>query len=125
MEFFYADLPQPDLGLGAEKYAELLDKTKIVIQNAWPVNFSLALDSLEPQIRGGLNLLNFSAQSAHRASFIFVSSISTTHRWIEMHLNEVAPEEILNDFDAPEWMGYSESNLKGSLSPKAEDKSSS
>jgi hypothetical protein len=42
-----------------------------------------------------------------------------------MHLNEVVPEAILNDFDALEWMGYSESNLKESLSPKAEDKSSS
>jgi thioester reductase-like protein len=48
MEFFHADLPQLDLGLGAEKYAELLDKTTIVIQNAWPVNFNLALDSFEP-----------------------------------------------------------------------------
>lgn len=111
VEFFHADLSQPDLGLGAEKYASLLDETTVVIHNAWPVNFNLALDSFEPQIRGVRNLLDFSAQSAHRAPLIFVSSISTVHRWMEMHPDEVVPEAVLNDFDAPEWMGYSESKF--------------
>jgi hypothetical protein len=54
-----------------------------VIHNAWQVNFNLALDSFEPQIRGVWNLLDFGAQSAHQAPLVFVSSVSTAHGWID------------------------------------------
>jgi thioester reductase-like protein len=111
IEFLQADLSQSDLGLGAEKYAELLSETTVVMHNAWQVNFNLALDSFEPQIRGVRNLLDFSAHSAHKAPAVFVSSISTAHKWMELHPDEVVPEAVLDDFNAPEQIGYSESKF--------------
>lgn len=61
IEFLQADLSRLDLGLGAEKHAEILNNTTVIIHNAWQVNFNLALDSFEPQIQGVRNLLEFSA----------------------------------------------------------------
>ncbi|KAE9365218.1 putative NRPS-like enzyme [Stipitochalara longipes BDJ] len=111
VEFLRADLSQPDLGLEAEKYAELLNNTTVIIHVAWHVNFNLSLESFEPQIRGVRNLLEFSAQSTHQAPLIFVSSVSTVHRWMESHPNAMVPEALLDDFDAPEKIGYAESKF--------------
>jgi thioester reductase-like protein len=111
IEFLQADLSQSDLGFGAEKYAELLSETTVIIHNAWQVNFNLTLDSFESQIRGVRNLLDFSVQSAHKAPVVFVSSVSAAHRWMELHPDEMVPEEVLDDFGAPEQIGYSESKF--------------
>ena len=111
IEFLQADLSRLDLGLGAEKYAEILSNTTVIIHNAWQVNFNLALDSFEPQIQGVRNLLDFSAQSSHKARLVFVSSVSAAHRWMELHPDQIVPEAVLDDFDAPGQLGYSESKF--------------
>jgi len=56
-------------------------------------------------------LLDFGARSAHQAPLIFISSVSTAQGWSESHPNEEVPEEVLDDFDAPERLGYAESKF--------------
>jgi hypothetical protein len=109
VEFLQADLSQLELGLGPEKYAEPLNDTTVVIHNDWQVDFNLILDFFESRIRGVRNLLDFSAQSAHKAPLIFMSSVSIVYGWMALHPGEMVPEAVPDDFDAPEQIGYAES----------------
>ncbi|KAI3391735.1 hypothetical protein diail_6851 [Diaporthe ilicicola] len=61
-------------------YSRILNTVTTFIHNAWPVNFSLSLQSFEAQaIRPTHNLINLALRSNLRPkpSFTFVSSIST------------------------------------------------
>lgn len=53
IQFLQADLSRLDLGLGAEKYAEILNNTTVIIHNAWQVDFNLALDPFKLTNPGG------------------------------------------------------------------------
>jgi thioester reductase-like protein len=114
VEFLQADL-QPELGLGPEKYAKLLNDTTVVIHNAWQVDFNIILHSFESQIRGVRNLLDFSAQSAHKAPLIFISSVSIAHGWMALHHDEMVPEAVLDDFDAPSKLDMQSRSLYASI----------
>lgn len=83
----------------------------MLIHSAWQVDFNLTVESFEPQIRGVRNLLDFTAKSAYKAPLISISSISTALNWLDQHPNSKVPEAVINDFDAPEQIGYGESKF--------------
>jgi thioester reductase-like protein len=111
VEFLHTNLSKSKLGLNAEKYDELLRETTVVIHNAWQVDFNLAIESFEPQIRGLRNLLDFSFHSSNKVPVIFTSSISTAIEWMEQHPDDLVPEAVIHDFDAPQKIGYAESKF--------------
>ncbi|KAJ9348646.1 putative NRPS-like enzyme [Paecilomyces variotii] len=113
-EFLTADLSRPDLGLGDEKYNQLLSEVTVIIHCSWKVDFNHTLSSFETTHIGGVvNLIKFSARSSHQAPLIFISSISTVLNWIEKHPNTPVPELILHDLESPEKLGYGESKYIG------------
>jgi thioester reductase-like protein len=111
VEFLHTNLSKSKLGLNAEKYDELLRETTVVIHNAWQVDFNLAIESFEPQIRGLRNLLDFSFHSSNKVPVISTSSISTAIEWMEQHPDDLVPEAVIHDFDAPQKIGYAESKF--------------
>jgi aryl carrier-like protein len=115
VEFLQANLSQPDLGLIPEKYSELIDEATIILHSAWRVDFNLTIESFEPQIYGVRNLLELSSKSQRRPPLVFISTISTAFSWLEKHSGAKVPEATLNDFNAPEEVGYSESKFVSEL----------
>ena len=115
VQFLQSDVSQPDLGLSANKFIELLQETTVIIHCSWKVDFNLTIESFDPQIRGVRNLLSFSAVSSHRATVVFISSISTVLGWLGNNPKNVAPEAVVHDFDAPENVGYGESKYVSEL----------
>ncbi len=104
-------MSQQDLRLGTEKNAEIISKTTVIIQNAWQINFNLALDSSKPPIQWVRNLLEASAQSSPKARLVFVASVSAAHGWIELHPDKRIPETVRDDIDAPRQLEYSKSKF--------------
>ncbi|OBT65192.1 NRPS-like protein [Pseudogymnoascus sp. 23342-1-I1] len=111
VEFLSADLSQPDLGLGAVKYKEVLAAVDRIIHNAWPVNFNMTVSSFEPSIRGVRHLVNCSAAAAKQVPITFLSTIDTISNW---NSSDKVPESRLTDLSLPE-TGYGRSKLAGSL----------
>lgn len=103
--FLAADFSEPNLGLDASVYSNLLEQVTSIIHNAWPVNFNLSLDSFRPQITGVVNLIKFAVASWLSPSLLYVSSISS----VSNHGGPFIPEEVLHDNTAPLPMGYAES----------------
>jgi thioester reductase-like protein len=71
---FAADLGAPGLGLPPAEYAQCAAAT-IVLHNAWPVNFNLALSSFAPHVAAAVHLLNLARGAG--APFFFSSSVGT------------------------------------------------
>ncbi|KAF7553528.1 hypothetical protein G7Z17_g3538 [Cylindrodendrum hubeiense] len=111
VEFLEADLSLPDLGLGQDKYNQLLGTVDRIIHNAWPVNFHISVASFEPHIRGVRHLVDFSGAAARLVPIIFLSSISTAGGWT---VADAVPEHQLIDSTLP-IMGYGQSKHIGSL----------
>ncbi|KAI0842989.1 acetyl-CoA synthetase-like protein [Hypoxylon sp. FL0890] len=109
VEFLHADFSLPDLGLGGEKYNELLGVADRIIHNAWPVNFNIPLSTFEPHIRGVRHFVDFSAKAAKRVAIIFISSIGTVDHW-----NGPVPEAQITDFTVTS-MNYGRSKMVSSL----------
>ncbi|KDN39665.1 hypothetical protein RSAG8_08693, partial [Rhizoctonia solani AG-8 WAC10335] len=109
--FVDAVLDDAKLGLRSELYDEIRNTATIIIHNAWQVNFNLALQSFEPNIRGTRNLLDLafsSTESAGLPRFAFASSISVAGiSGLGGQLDEVSvrPE------DAASTIGYGQSKL--------------
>lgn len=111
VEFLYADLSLPDMGLGKDKYDSLLASVDRVVHNAWPVNFNISVSSFESSIRGVRHVVDFSAAASKHLPIIFVSSIGTVGNWKS---SDRVPEVPLDDWTLPQ-MGYGLSKLAGSL----------
>jgi thioester reductase-like protein len=56
-------------------------------------------------------LLDFGFHSRNKAPVIFTSSISTAIEWMEQHPDDLVPEAIIHEFDAPQKIGYAESKF--------------
>ena len=107
--FLTANLAERDLGLGHERYVELVETTELIIHNAWQVDFNLSLSSFEQvHIQGVRNLIDYSLHSNHQARIFFISSISAVMNWPAQHKGAV-PEKVFDDFSIPPAMGYGES----------------
>lgn len=107
--FLTSSYSKDDLGLDQETLLEIRDCATLIVHNAWHVDFNLSLASYEHgHINGVRNLIDFSAQSTHRAKIFFISSIASVMAWPNHHTGPV-PEEIIADFTVPQHMGYAES----------------
>ncbi|KAI1409738.1 acetyl-CoA synthetase-like protein [Hypoxylon sp. FL1857] len=109
VEFLQADLSLPDLGLGDEKYNELLGIADRIIHNSWPVNFNISLSTFEPHIRGVRHFVDFSAKAAKQVPIIFISSIGTVSHW-----DGPVPEAQITDLSVAGF-NYGRSKMVSSL----------
>ncbi|KAI0120256.1 acetyl-CoA synthetase-like protein [Hypoxylon sp. NC0597] len=109
VEFLQADLSLPDLGLGEEKYNELLGPVDRIIHNSWPVNFNIPLSTFEPHIRGVRHFVDFSAEATKQVPIIFISSIGTVDHW-----DGPVPEAQITDFSVA-GLNYGRSKMVSSL----------
>ncbi|KZZ92896.1 NAD(P)-binding domain protein [Moelleriella libera RCEF 2490] len=71
-----AALHETDLGVGRALMARFRRGVSLIVHLAWPVNFSISLQSFEPHLAGLTNLSSLSTATAHRARFFFASSVS-------------------------------------------------
>ncbi|KAK4191013.1 putative nrps-like enzyme protein [Podospora australis] len=73
--FLRANLAQGTfLGLDEATYQLLTERVKVIIHNAWAVNFNLPLSAFQSQFAGLVNLFKLGAVSGSR--FSFISSVS-------------------------------------------------
>lgn len=135
--FLHADLARPSLGLDDATYASLRARGSLVIHNAWPVNFNLALPAFRPQLAGVVNL--FALAAAQRTGggggrrqpmrLVFVSSVgavggrgrtsssppSSRHGTASSNGTGPAEEVIYSGLDTPYGNGYSQSKFLAEL----------
>ena len=106
------DLSQPDLGLTKEMIEQFKTEVTLIIHLAWPVNFSIHLQSFEPQLAGLRTLLALSLDvyRSEPARLFFASSISTAENTPPPALIADAP---IDDFSHALDMGYAQSKLVG------------
>ncbi|KAJ3580262.1 hypothetical protein NPX13_g292 [Xylaria arbuscula] len=92
--FLHEDLTDPKLGLSTETYAELRARVKVLIHNAWPVNFNLNILAFRPLLAGLVNLFRFAAGAAPRSiRTFFVSSVSAVTGLSAGAAEETVPDE--------------------------------
>ncbi|KAI5479365.1 L-aminoadipate-semialdehyde dehydrogenase [Pseudohyphozyma bogoriensis] len=97
-----------NLGLSAEKFAELKSSVTVIIHNAWAVNFTLGVESFETQhIRASYNLINLAITSGASvpARFYFSSSVSSVAAAPPPEVYEVTPRNVTD----AQGMGYARS----------------
>jgi thioester reductase-like protein len=105
VSFLAADLSKEDFGLGPDIYGDLLHRVTGIVHNAWPVNFNIPLSSFWPQLTGVVNLIRFATVASHTPSLLYISSVSA----VSNLGSGTMPEEVADDHDAPDHMGYGES----------------
>lgn len=104
---FAADVNRADLGLQPEQLGMIRLHATAYIHNAWPVNFSLSLQSFEPHIGGAVNLLNLAQTSPKgiKPAFFFSSSVGTRQGRPDL----VVGEDFSDDPITAGGMGYGRS----------------
>ena len=111
--FLTADLSRKGLGLQSETLKRLEQSATLVIHNAWPVNFNLALSSFRAQFDGLVNLVDFVANAATSPHIFFVSSISSVMSYRSP--SKRTPEQVIFTDMAPGPNGYAESKYVAEL----------
>ncbi|KXX74575.1 Linear gramicidin synthase subunit D [Madurella mycetomatis] len=106
--FLQVDLARPSLGLSDAVYASLRARAGLVIHNAWPVNFNLALPAFRPQLAGMVNLFTLAADR-RPMRVVFISSVGA----VGGRSPEAGPAEeaIFEALDTPFQNGYSQSKF--------------
>ncbi|KAI1314056.1 hypothetical protein F5Y03DRAFT_2856 [Xylaria venustula] len=75
--FLQTDLTRSTLGLTQEMYQTLGGRARLIIHNAWPVNFHLPLSAFRAQLAGLVNLLTLATTASPQPMrTVFVSSVS-------------------------------------------------
>ena len=102
-----ADVNKPDLGLNPAELEMIRSEATAFVHNAWPVNFSLSLQSFEPHIGGAVNMLNIAQTSpkAVKPAFFFSSSVGTR----QGRIDPIATEDFSDDPATAGGMGYGRS----------------
>lgn len=106
-----AVLHQPTLGVDQDTLRQMRESVFLIIHAAWPVNFTLPLESFQPHIQGLYNLLQFSL-SVHQttpAVTLFLSSVSTALGTRSVSVPETPLEDLHSALD----MGYARSKFVG------------
>ncbi|KAI0407921.1 hypothetical protein F4802DRAFT_605343 [Xylaria palmicola] len=112
IEYLHVDLSNDRLGLAYGLYKALLKDVHRIIHNAWPVNFNISIETLEPHLRGVRRLADFAAEADHRIAVVFISSIGAVHNWGPSW--GPVPEKRLEDWRLPS-NSYGYSKMTGSL----------
>ncbi|KAJ5766758.1 uncharacterized protein N7511_004374 [Penicillium nucicola] len=108
VEFIQTSLGEPQLGIDAVKYKEMLQTVDTFIHNAWRMDFNISVESFEEvHIRAVRNLIDFSLQSAHRTHIHFLSSIGAIGGWM-LSNGSAIPELPFEDCDVALRQGYGE-----------------
>ncbi|KAI0603097.1 hypothetical protein F4775DRAFT_532129 [Biscogniauxia sp. FL1348] len=94
--FLQVKLTEPKFGLSDDIYETLVQETTSIIHNAYPVNFLLSLESMEPQFEFLLNLLRLAAEGPKNPGVLFVSSIAAASSKIFNDSQVKIPEEVLD-----------------------------
>ncbi|KAI6042365.1 acetyl-CoA synthetase-like protein [Pisolithus marmoratus] len=100
------DTSQENFGLEDKTYAEIRDSVTVIIHNAWRVDFNLSLATLEPNVRGTRNLIDFALASkkTQKPRFMFTSSITSTQNWDTKR--GPVPEDVIADAGVAVGNGY-------------------
>jgi thioester reductase-like protein len=107
--FMPITLGKPKLGLSDAHHAELLGNARIVIHNAWKVDFNWTLDLYKVEhLHSIRELVNFSALSPLKPRIVFVSSISSVQDWASVYPTPVT-EKPLESYDVASPLGYGQS----------------
>jgi thioester reductase-like protein len=110
-----SDLSKPDFGLPATVFQKLQAETTHIIHCAWEVNFALSVRSLEPQLSGLENLINFSLSSpfSQPPHLLFCSSIGVAMATPRLHgvAEVIVPEAPIKELTYASPTGYARSKL--------------
>ncbi|KAK4237128.1 linear gramicidin synthase subunit D [Achaetomium macrosporum] len=107
ISFLHADLSAgPSLGLDDAAYTSIRTHAALIIHNAWPVNFNLALPAFRPQLAGMVNLFALAAAASRPMRVVFISSVGAVGG-----LARPAEEVVYNALDTPFRNGYSRSKF--------------
>lgn len=133
--FLQADLAQPRLGLDEETYVGLRKRVRLVVHNAWPVNFNLGLTAFGPLLKGLVGLFGLLSPTpspeiemetqpkppGRRRRFVFISSVGAVGGLTNTNTNDndndkpdlgvAAPEAILSSLTTPFANGYARSKF--------------
>ncbi|KAI0020288.1 putative NRPS-like enzyme [Xylariomycetidae sp. FL0641] len=111
--FLTVDLAHPSLALDDATLDTLRRRARLIIHNAWTVNFNLGLSAFRPQLAGLVNLLSLaSAAVPSPMRLLFVSSVgAVSGRVPEEGGHDAAPEDVLKSFDSPYPNGYARSKF--------------
>ncbi|CAH0052193.1 unnamed protein product [Clonostachys solani] len=109
VKFLTVNLQQQNWGLSEEEFATLAARARVLIHNAWQVNFNLPLESFDDHLVGVKHLIRFGEQAKNALHVVFISSVSVAMNWNRVAIGPVAELPITN-LDAP-GNGYGESKL--------------
>ena len=109
--FLQSQWGDAQLGLPSEIYQGLAQGIDAIIHNAWKVDFNHSLASFEPvHVRGVSNLIRFSHYSPKHPRIVFVSSVASVGNYHEPRNQwELVPEEIIDNPNVAQKMGYGQS----------------
>ncbi|KAI0203260.1 putative NRPS-like enzyme [Astrocystis sublimbata] len=111
--FLQANLADINMGLDEAAYQMLSSRIRIVIHNAWPVNFNLSLLAFRPALAGLSNIFKFvSAAASPSPRTFFVSSVGAVAGISASP--ETVPDETVT-FKSPLANGYSRSKFIAEL----------
>ncbi|KUI71888.1 Oxygen-dependent choline dehydrogenase [Cytospora mali] len=109
LSFMPIDLGKPCLGLSPPHLDEILNRTNLIIHNAWHVDFNWTLDSYkETYLRSVRELVNLSSMSPLRPRIVFLSSVSSVQQWAAVFPHPVA-EAPLETYEVTSPLGYGQS----------------
>ncbi|KAJ7210990.1 hypothetical protein C8J57DRAFT_1400321 [Mycena rebaudengoi] len=108
LKLLAGNLNAPQFGLSHGDYDTMRDNVTLIVHNAWQVNFSMALSSMEPLVAGTRQLINFALASPHPSPprLVFVSTAAVFRN---LDGSEPALERPISDPRVSVGLGYSES----------------
>lgn len=97
------------LGLAEAEWAQISSQVTMIIHAAWPVNFSLKLQSFDPQLAGLRNLLELrDATPGSAARFVLISSTAAVSA-LSSAGNRPIPETLSSEPEDAAPLGYGRS----------------
>ncbi|KAJ7731236.1 putative aminoadipate reductase [Mycena metata] len=106
--YLEGEIFQAGLGLPSNVWDALRGTVKVIIHNAWTLDFNKSLTSFESHVRGTRNLIDLARQSPRTGvRFLFASSIASAQSWDQTR--GPVPEELQPDADVAVGNGYGES----------------
>lgn len=106
------DQSSHDLGIPPKIFQEIRSSVTVIFHNAWPVNFTASLASLEPSIRSVRVFIDLALRSSRLRPprLLFLSSIGLFFNRTDVG---PAPEQSITEGDQVVGTGYSESKWVG------------
>ena len=102
-----------NLGLSEEVTRNLASTVTHIFHGAWPMDFRVKVQSMEPQIKAVRELIHLgrlanAARPHIKTRVVLASSIAVVGRYLEYAHSSVVPEKPMNDPKIPLPIGYAE-----------------